>query len=754
MQTEKTFDRNFLVTVLVAAAASALFGAEPSPTELAFGPGQGSRFYVNANEQAVVVGVSSLTWENFAKRTYKGEQSENDHSTHSYWVFDDARIVDAEKNSTKDDYDDFWCSALSRMNIYFWGGWIGGYASEDAVKDYMREHAADPAVSSDVWGFESLLSDGYSDDSVIGGVSSLQTFTAAFEGADRLFVLGIDYDDSYIWKGYPGVSHEVVCCGYSLDASKSTTDPSSLKALFIIDSDNDMYNGAGGSSAPDSIAYCPVSWNAARQCYSVTGVFGATGTFTFDFMSYIRAKKTPPVHFTSAAAAVPKGAVYTVKFDGNGGTSGSMSKQKIATGATKALTANAFKRTGYTFQGWAKKKNASTATYKDRAEVKDIAAAGKIVTLYAVWKANTYKVKFDANGGKGKMANLVMTYGKAKALRANKFTRSGYTFKGWAKAKKAKKAIYKDKAKVKNLKTGGTVKLYAVWKFNGYTVEFDGNGATSGKVEEQPINVGEKTRLTANAFARTGYKFKGWATVKNASTAQYRDKAKVKDLASPGKSVKLYAVWEANTYKVKFNANGGTGKMANLSMTYDKSKALTANKFKRTGCKFLGWSKDKNATTATYKDRAKVKNLEAKGTVTLYAVWQSQALAKAKWFVGTYSGTAERSSADGNWETSDTFTMTIRSMDDMSLALVDAALGTMREAQIDYSSVVYDAEHEVLLVVAYFGGKAEYTACKAGSSMIDCCIYLDDGGAGFSSYEYGYDESGNAFDGPWDGRRR
>ncbi len=80
----------------------------------------------------------------------------------------------------------------------------------------------------------------------------------------------------------------------------------------------------------------------------------------------------------------------------------------------------------------------------------------------------TYKVVFNANGGKGKMAVQSFTYGKPKKLSANKFKRSGYTFKGWAKSKalaKKGKVAYKNKKTVKNLrKDGKTVKLYAVWK--------------------------------------------------------------------------------------------------------------------------------------------------------------------------------------------------------------------------------------------------------------------------------------------------
>ena len=77
----------------------------------------------------------------------------------------------------------------------------------------------------------------------------------------------------------------------------------------------------------------------------------------------------------------------------------------------------------------------------------------------------TYSVKFNANGGTGTMANESFTSGTAKALTANAFTRTGYTFQGWATSATGAK-VYSDKQSVNNLATtaGATVNLYAVWK--------------------------------------------------------------------------------------------------------------------------------------------------------------------------------------------------------------------------------------------------------------------------------------------------
>lgn len=67
---------------------------------------------------------------------------------------------------------------------------------------------------------------------------------------------------------------------------------------------------------------------------------------------------------------------------------------------------------------------------------------------------------------------MFLSYGKSKILTANKFTRNGYKFAGWAlsKSNAAKgKVLYRNKAKIKNLTTKNVkrVILYAVWKKKG-----------------------------------------------------------------------------------------------------------------------------------------------------------------------------------------------------------------------------------------------------------------------------------------------
>ncbi len=158
---------------------------------------------------------------------------------------------------------------------------------------------------------------------------------------------------------------------------------------------------------------------------------------------------------------------YTVAFDGNGSTGGSMANQNFTYDVAQNLTANAYTRTGYTFAGWNTAANGSGASYADSQNVSNLTAVnGATVTLYAQWTANTYTVAFDGNGSTGgAMANQNFTYDVAQNLTANTYTRTGYAFAGWNTAANGSGASYADSQNVSNLTAvnGATVTLFAQW---------------------------------------------------------------------------------------------------------------------------------------------------------------------------------------------------------------------------------------------------------------------------------------------------
>ncbi|MGX8852573.1 InlB B-repeat-containing protein [Amedibacillus sp. YH-ame10] len=352
---------------------------------------------------------------------------------------------------------------------------------------------------------------------------------------------------------------------------------------------------------------------------------------------------------------------YVVEFDGNGETAGTMENQNFTYGRPQALSKNTFTKENHTFLGW----EYNNKQYNDEQEVKNlIATDGGVVRLVAKWKendkfnvtftdgfgtelkeetvyvgkdatapanpekegytfknwdkdftnvtenltvnavfeANTYTVKFDGNGqDSGTMANQEFVYDQAQNLTKNAFVKENYTFTGWT----YKGVTYTDQEEVMNLiaTNGGEVTLVAQWKENDkFNVTFtDGFGT---ELKEETVYVGKDATAPANP-TKEGYTFKNWD----------------KDFTNVTENLTVNAVFEANTYTVKFDGNGqDSGTMADQGFVYDQEQKLTKNAFVKENYTFTGWT----YKGTTYTDEEEVMNLIATngGEVTLVAQWK------------------------------------------------------------------------------------------------------------------------------------
>lgn len=158
--------------------------------------------------------------------------------------------------------------------------------------------------------------------------------------------------------------------------------------------------------------------------------------------------------------------VVIITFKSNcGGNDNNMPPQKVKIATDTVLNPNAFINNGHVFVGWNTapnpQKSESSTSFADKAVVNFT----KDITLYAQWKAvdANYTITFDANGGKGTMASVIVEKGKSVTLPSNAFTREGYTFDGW-KTGPNSGTSYGNKS---SLKPKGNMKLYAQWKANG-----------------------------------------------------------------------------------------------------------------------------------------------------------------------------------------------------------------------------------------------------------------------------------------------
>ena len=156
----------------------------------------------------------------------------------------------------------------------------------------------------------------------------------------------------------------------------------------------------------------------------------------------------------------------------------------------------------------------------------------------------SYVVNFNANGGQGNMASQTFAVDKSANLAANRFTRGGYVFYGWATSSSGA-VSYQNGQSVKNLAKGGkTVTLYAKWAVQNYIVAFYANGG-SGSMPLQRHTYGKAANLLPNQFTRKGYSFAGWATTPQ-GPLKFKDKESVKNLTQAGRTIQLFALWKAS----------------------------------------------------------------------------------------------------------------------------------------------------------------------------------------------------------------
>ena len=89
--------------------------------------------------------------------------------------------------------------------------------------------------------------------------------------------------------------------------------------------------------------------------------------------------------------------VYFVRFNANGGE-GIMNDEMFIYGVEKALPANAFKRGGYAFAGWATSPDGEKV-YEDKQQILNLSTiGGSVITIYAIWKDVREKVQLWEGG--------------------------------------------------------------------------------------------------------------------------------------------------------------------------------------------------------------------------------------------------------------------------------------------------------------------------------------------------------------------
>lgn len=256
---------------------------------------------------------------------------------------------------------------------------------------------------------------------------------------------------------------------------------------------------------------------------------------------------------------------YTLTFDLGGGTI----KQELPARyglESENITIGQPTRRGYTFVGWT-----GTGLTEPAKKIRIPAGSWGDRSYTALWQANTYTLTLDANGGTTCDAETVtVTYDSVPVLPTPVW--AGHTFSGWYCGTKA----YGSTAYVED----SDLTLTAAWDLIWYPVTYHLNGGKNAANNVSTYNV--RTGLFLSAPTRKGYTFVGWTYTGHDSPE--------KDVSLPAGTIgaqEFTATWQANTYTLTLNVNGGTCEVNSIEATFDSPVALPTPS--RVGYDFIGW---------------------------------------------------------------------------------------------------------------------------------------------------------------------
>lgn len=261
-------------------------------------------------------------------------------------------------------------------------------------------------------------------------------------------------------------------------------------------------------------------------------------------------------------------------------------------------------RTGYAFDRWWTEASGGGTAITTTNVIAHLAQQ----TVYAKWIAETYTITFNAQGGTVHPSEKTVTYdGLYGELPLP--VRTGYVFGGWWTASAGTGLLVSAESIMTN---ASNQILSAAWTAGTYTVIFDAQGGTVQPSEKQVTYDTAYGELPTPV--RTGYTFSGWRIGTNEA-----DRAIASGTAvSTASDHTVYAAWQADTYAITFDAQGGAVAPASLTVTYAGVYPTLPVPTHPQGNLFAGWwtTSDGNGTRI-----AEGMSVTITENLALYAHW-------------------------------------------------------------------------------------------------------------------------------------
>ena len=203
--------------------------------------------------------------------------------------------------------------------------------------------------------------------------------------------------------------------------------------------------------------------------------------------------------------------------------------------------------------------------------------------------AEKITITFVYGNGADNLTVEINKGGKVTVTIAAPAAPEGYVFAGWVLADGT--------VWTANTVFDADATVTASFEGNQNIIQFNANGdGVRGDMSlGQSMGTGEKGNLIPNAFTRTGYIFKGWATSANGSVV-YENEAEFE----MGTEIltQLYAVWQVVEYGISYELDGGVNDSANPDK-YTVENIITFKPATKEGYEFLRWEFFGNPTETT-----------------------------------------------------------------------------------------------------------------------------------------------------------
>ena len=260
--------------------------------------------------------------------------------------------------------------------------------------------------------------------------------------------------------------------------------------------------------------------------------------------------------------------IYTVTFDGNGGTPSPSTITK--TYGSELGTLPTCSRTGYTFLGWYTASSGGTK----------ISSTTKItgtITYYAQWSINSYTLTYNVNGGNAvspasKSVQYGSAYGTLPTPTRASTAQYSYTFAGWYTA-----ATGGTQVTANTTMGAGNTTIYAHWTATtrSYTINYQTTYGSLNRTS-QSIAYGSKGSCTLTMptnNAQYTYTFQGWYTAANGGGTKVGSSLTLETPSVTGAATYYaYVTRAVNRYTFTFNANGGsTPSSSSISKNYGEA---------------------------------------------------------------------------------------------------------------------------------------------------------------------------------------